>query len=136
MKDYTWGSNKGKAMQARLYQLAALHDTDPKLSETSLAAALEYAHYLHGVNPLGLVYLTNMAQAGASHSATTMFHSLVCPWHALATGDRTASGAAAGLPGRRTQSAVLDRLRAAARLSGRPVTAAMVHRRSRCASEI
>jgi hypothetical protein len=29
MKDYTWGSNKGKAMQARLYQLAALHDTDP-----------------------------------------------------------------------------------------------------------
>ena len=74
MKDYTWGSNKGKAMQARLYQLAALHDTDPRLSETSLAAALEYAHYIHGVNPLGLVYLTNMAPAGASHSAATMFH--------------------------------------------------------------
>jgi endoglucanase len=74
MKDYTWGSNKGKAMQARLFQLAALHDADPGLSETSLAAALEYAHYIHGVNPLGLVYLTNMAPAGASHSATTMFH--------------------------------------------------------------
>src|SRR5439155_9132622 len=28
MKDYTWGSNKGKAMQARLYQLVALHSTD------------------------------------------------------------------------------------------------------------
>jgi endoglucanase len=74
MKDYTWGSNKGKAMQARLYQLAALHDADPGRSETSLAAALEYAHYIHGVNPLGLVYLTNMAPAGASHSAATMFH--------------------------------------------------------------
>ena len=24
IKDYTWGSNKGKAMQARLYQLALL----------------------------------------------------------------------------------------------------------------
>ncbi|WP_426528013.1 glycoside hydrolase family 9 protein [Bradyrhizobium sp. McL0615] len=81
MKDYTWGSNKGKTMQARLLQLAALYDADPKLSETSLAAALEYAHYLHGVNPLGLVYLTNMAQAGASHSATTMFHS----WFARGT---------------------------------------------------
>ena len=81
IKDYTWGSNKGKAMQARLFQLAALHGTDPKLSETSLAAALEYAHYLHGVNPLGLVYLTNMAQAGASHSAATMFHS----WFARGT---------------------------------------------------
>jgi endoglucanase len=74
MKDYTWGSNKGKAMQARLYQLVALYNSDSKLSEASLAAALEYAHYIHGVNPLGLVYLTNMAPAGASHSAATMFH--------------------------------------------------------------
>ena len=75
MKDYTWGSNKGKTMQARLYQLAALYSSDPRLSEISLAAALEYAHYIHGVNPLGLVYLTNMAPAGASHSASIMFHS-------------------------------------------------------------
>jgi endoglucanase len=81
MKDYTWGSNKGKAMQARLYQLAALYSTDPRLSEISLAAALEYAHYIHGVNPLGLVYLTNMALAGASHSAATMFHA----WFAYGT---------------------------------------------------
>lgn len=81
MKDYTWGSNKGKTMQARLFQLAALYDADPKRSATSLAAALEYAHYLHGVNPLGLVYLTNMAQVGASHSATTMFHA----WFARGT---------------------------------------------------
>jgi endoglucanase len=79
MNDYTWGSNKGKAMQARLYQLVA--SMDPRLSETSLAAALEYAHYIHGVNPLGLVYLTNMAPAGASHSAATMFHT----WFAYGT---------------------------------------------------
>jgi endoglucanase len=71
---YTWGSNKGKAMQARLYQLAALYNTNPGLSETALGAASEYVHYIHGVNPLGLVYLTNMALAGASHSAATMFH--------------------------------------------------------------
>jgi endoglucanase len=81
MQDYTWGSNKGKAMQARLYQLVALYNADLKLSETSLAAALEYAHYIHGVNPLGLVYLTNMTPAGASHSAATMFHA----WFARGT---------------------------------------------------
>jgi endoglucanase len=81
MKDYTWGSNKGKAMQARLYQLAALYNDDPSLSEVSLAAALEYVHYIHGVNPLGLVYLTNMASAGASHSAATIFHA----WFAYGT---------------------------------------------------
>jgi len=81
INDYTWGSNRGKAMQARLYQLAALYSTDPRRSEISLGAASEYVHYIHGVNPLGLVYLTNMAPAGASHSAATMFHG----WFAYGT---------------------------------------------------
>ena len=40
-----------------------------------------YIHYIHGVNPLGLVYLTNMESAGAAHSATTMFHN----WFAYGT---------------------------------------------------
>jgi len=78
---YTWGSNKGKAMQARLYQLVSVYSLEPTLSQTASAAALEYAHYVHGVNPLGLVYLTNMAKAGASHSAATMFHA----WFAYGT---------------------------------------------------
>jgi endoglucanase len=78
---YTWGSNKGKAMQARLFQLSALYNPDPMIVDVSLAAASDYAHYLHGVNPLGLVYLTNMAVAGASHSAATMFHA----WFAYGT---------------------------------------------------
>src|SRR5262249_16223679 len=37
MKDYTWGSNKAKAMQARLFQLLARHSTEPSLCEKSLA---------------------------------------------------------------------------------------------------
>ena len=78
---YTWGSNKGKAMQARLFQLAAMYSTDKRISESGFAAALEYVHYIHGVNPLGMVYLTNMAPAGASHSAVTMFHG----WFAYGT---------------------------------------------------
>ena len=78
------------------------------MSEKSLAAAMEYAHYIHGVNPLGLVYLTNMAPAGASHSAATMFHAWFATWHALATGDRVAPGSTAGLPGGWTQSAIRD----------------------------
>ena len=71
---YTWGSNKAKAMQARLLQLVATHGQDNVLGEKALASAIGYAHYIHGVNPLGLVYLTNMGTAGASHSASTMFH--------------------------------------------------------------
>ena len=61
---------------------------------------------------------------------------LVCPWHALATGDRAASGPTAGLSGRRAQSAILDRFMLQRACPGRPATAATVRRRSRCASAI
>lgn len=71
---YTWGSNKGKAMQARLFQLAAAYAEDETVKSLALQAASGYAHYIHGVNPLGLVYLTNMSLAGAEHSADTSFH--------------------------------------------------------------
>lgn len=74
IQTYTWGSNKGKAMQARLFQLLALYADDTALKATARAAAIEYAHYIHGVNPLGLVYLTNMSTAGAANSADTMYH--------------------------------------------------------------
>ena len=83
---YTWGSNKTKAMQARLFQLVALHTDDPMLRAAARDAALDYVHYIHGVNPLGLVYLTNMKQEGATHSANTMYHA----WFARGTQwDRT-----------------------------------------------
>lgn len=71
---YTWASNKGKAAQARLLQFMATYGKDSELADKALGSALGYVHYLHGVNPLGLVYLTNMSTAGASHSAATMFH--------------------------------------------------------------
>ncbi len=73
IKDYTWASNWSKVRQARLYQLAESYVSSSSAAEYD-AIALEYAHYIHGVNPLGLVYLTNMESAGASHSANTMFH--------------------------------------------------------------
>jgi endoglucanase len=75
IKDYTWGSNQSKLFQARLYQLLALYSNDAATAARADSAALGYAHYIHGVNPLGLVYLTNMKAAGASHSASTIFHS-------------------------------------------------------------
>ena len=76
---YGWGSNGSKAQQARLYQLLALHCHDVATAAAADSAALEYIHYIHGVNPLGLVYLTNMKSAGAEHSASTMFHTWFAP---------------------------------------------------------
>ena len=37
--------------------------------------ALEILHYFHGVNPLGMTYLTNMYLAGATKSANEIYHS-------------------------------------------------------------
>ena len=72
--EYTWGSNQSKMLQARLYQLLSLYGDDAAMAARADSAAMEYLHYIHGVNPLGLVYLTNMKSAGASHSASTIFH--------------------------------------------------------------
>jgi endoglucanase len=91
---FTWGSNKGKAMQARLLQLVAVHGPDADLAEKALGAAMGYAHYLHGVNPLGLVYLSNMAPAGASHSVVTIFHA----WFAHGTRWQRVSAVSPGPP--------------------------------------
>ena len=76
IKAYTWGSNQSIASQARLYQLLARYGDSKRTAAVAAAraAALDYVHYIHGVNPLGLVYLTNMKRAGAEHSASTMFH--------------------------------------------------------------
>jgi endoglucanase len=74
IKGYVWGSNQSKALQARLYQLLATYGDDAATAATADSAAMGYLHYIHGVNPLGLVYLTNMKSAGAEHSASTMFH--------------------------------------------------------------
>jgi hypothetical protein len=74
IKDYTWGSNQSKVYQARLYQLLAMYGSDAATTAKADSAAMGYLHYIHGVNPLGLVYLTNMKSAGAEHSASTMYH--------------------------------------------------------------
>jgi hypothetical protein len=73
MKDYGWGSNQIKMAQSRLYQLLAKYGSGTNVA-TAAAGAEEYVHYIHGVNPFGLVYLTNMKRAGAENSATTLFH--------------------------------------------------------------
>jgi hypothetical protein len=91
---YGWGSNGSKAQQARLYQLLALNSDDSATAARADSAALGYLHYIHGVNPLGLVYLTNMKAAGAEHSASTMFHT----WFAHGTRWSEVSGTMPGPP--------------------------------------
>ena len=50
------------------YNIAPASHTDFQLKMS------EQVHYFHGVNPLRIVYLTNMYDFGAEHSANEMFH--------------------------------------------------------------
>jgi hypothetical protein len=74
MKDYVWGSNSTKANQGNLFWAMVTHGIDPAQDATMKRVAERYIHYLHGVNPFGLVFLSNMSAAGATRSVTSIFH--------------------------------------------------------------
>ncbi|GAB4251244.1 MAG: hypothetical protein Kow00109_27000 [Acidobacteriota bacterium] len=75
LKDYTWGSNGVKARQGTMfYSLITYGIPDTDLAEARHAAE-RYIHYLHGVNPLGFVYLSNMYAYGAERGVNEFYHS-------------------------------------------------------------
>lgn len=72
--DYTWGSNRWKSEKGNMFVSMLTYGLDPANATNYRDAAAGYIHYLHGVNPIGLCYLTNMAAFGAERSATEMYH--------------------------------------------------------------
>jgi endoglucanase len=74
LQTYTWGSNATKARVGLVLHSFVKYGITGAPEEEVLAAAESYLHYFHGVNPLGLVYLTNMGAFGAERSASQIFH--------------------------------------------------------------
>lgn len=70
---YHWGSNGGKSGFGILNLLVADHQVNLSV-ESQRNKAKEILHSLHGVNPLDVVYLTNMYSFGAEHSVNQIFH--------------------------------------------------------------
>ncbi|MCK9522620.1 MAG: glycoside hydrolase family 9 protein [Proteobacteria bacterium] len=75
IKDYTWGSNSTKSRQGSMYMAVPIYDLLPARQNDARRAAAHYLHYLHGVNPQAMVYLSNMYEFGAEKSANEFFHS-------------------------------------------------------------
>jgi hypothetical protein len=75
VKDYHWGSNATKALQGLVFVNAARFRASSAAPAQLRAAAEDYLHYIHGVNPMGLVYLTNMERFGATRSLRSIYHS-------------------------------------------------------------
>ena len=73
LTDYTWGSNGVKALAGGMFADLAPTASAPAAADISNAGA-DYLHYLHGVNPLGKVYLSNMGKFGATNSVDQFYH--------------------------------------------------------------
>jgi len=71
---YTWGSNSIKSREGSLFMQQAQYGIGSRTAAAANNAAAGYIHYLHGVNPLGLVYLTNMKSFAAEKSLDTIYH--------------------------------------------------------------
>ena len=74
MNSYNWGSNSTAVRRGSVFtQAAQANMTGPSETDFKNAGA-GYLHYLHGVNPQGLVYLSNMESYGAKKSVSEFYH--------------------------------------------------------------
>jgi endoglucanase len=92
---YHWGSSANKSHAGLLFAQQIAYGVNPAQATAYRDAAAGYLHYLHGVNPLALVYLTNLRAQGAESSANSMYHS----WFAHGTVYENALTAIGPAPG-------------------------------------
>ena len=62
--NHVWGNNRGKSQKGLMFQNMAYYNINPVSIAQYSDAAEGYLHYLHGVNPLNLVYLTKYGGFG------------------------------------------------------------------------
>lgn len=87
LQTYTWGSNAVKGRVGLVLHSFVKYGLSGAPADEVLTAAEGFIHYLHGTNPLGLVYLTNMGALGAERSVNEIFHSWFTegsPWDSAA----------------------------------------------------
>jgi endoglucanase len=71
---YTWGSNSIKSCEGNMYYDIITYGINAAKETDAREAALCYVHYIHGVNPLNMTYLSNMYQHGAENSVNEFYH--------------------------------------------------------------
>jgi hypothetical protein len=86
---YHWGSNGPRANYGNSNLDVLTYGLDSDRAATYETRALELLHYFHGVNPLGIVYLSNMYGYGATTSANAIYHTWY--WHGTRWGDALTS---------------------------------------------
>lgn len=74
IKDYTWVSNKNKCDMGLMLFGHKNHDINSGRDEDVLKYGSRYIHYIHGVNPMNLVYLSNMYGYGGDNCVNQFYH--------------------------------------------------------------
>ena len=72
---YTWGSNGVKSSQGSMNYNLITYGMDEGIASLAEESSEAYLHNLHGVNPLNIVYLSNMYAYGADNSVNEFYHS-------------------------------------------------------------
>lgn len=76
---YGWGSSGIKGNAGSIFADEALYGLGTHSATDDMNAAAGFVHYLHGVNPLGKVYLSNMKAFGATNSVDNLYHTWYAP---------------------------------------------------------
>lgn len=71
---YHWGSNNPRANYGNTNLDVVTYGLGVPDASSYRARALGILHYFHGVNPLGIVYLSNMQSYGATTSVNEIYH--------------------------------------------------------------
>lgn len=72
--DIVWGSNSIKCQKGNIYQAYHHYNLNTANDVIMRTAQDDFLHYIHGSNPTGLSYLTNMADLGGQNSINTIYH--------------------------------------------------------------
>jgi endoglucanase len=78
-EQYHWGSNGPHANYGNTNMDAVTYGDAAARNTAYRTRALEILHYFHGVNPFGMVYLTNMYEYGATLAVNEIYHTWF--WH-------------------------------------------------------
>jgi endoglucanase len=74
--DWSWGSNRTQALYGANLFMAAQQGIFGSHAQAELTTlAQKHLHFMLGLNPLNMVYMTNMDAYGGEHSSFHIFHS-------------------------------------------------------------
>jgi len=71
---YHWGSSVPKAGFGILNMLLVKYGIQPSNATAYTARALDHVHYFHGINPQGMVQMSNMYELGGDRCVNQIYH--------------------------------------------------------------